>query len=202
MSRSAAVLSLLPALALAGAVLAQETRDLGLPPLSGSQNPVLPPVSGSQNPVLPPPSGQRYVPGVGAPFGDQQRRPAGSRPTPGVDRAPQSSLSPRTMALADRPLQSLAEVGPALARCWMIPADAVDAKATARVRFSLRRDGSLFGQPRASWESGAFDPAARERFMNSAVRAVQRCTPLRLSRKLGESIAGQPFSVRFTGGEP
>ena len=55
------------ALRLSGA-LAQDTRDLGLPPPSGSQNPVLPPPSGSQNPILPPQSGQRYNPGIGGPF--------------------------------------------------------------------------------------------------------------------------------------
>ena len=49
------------ALAADGAV-AQGTTDLGLPPASGSQNPVLPPPSGSQNPVLPPPSGGRPRP--------------------------------------------------------------------------------------------------------------------------------------------
>ena len=46
-------------LALAGgtsAARAQDTIDLGLPPASGSQNPVLPPPSGSQYPVLPPPT--------------------------------------------------------------------------------------------------------------------------------------------------
>ncbi|MFN3672216.1 MAG: hypothetical protein ACK4VM_09925, partial [Bosea sp. (in: a-proteobacteria)] len=56
--------------ALVGAAQAQETRGLGLPPPSGSQNPVLPPPSGSQFPALPPPSGERYVPGVGGPFGE------------------------------------------------------------------------------------------------------------------------------------
>lgn len=47
-----------------------DTFDLGLPPPSGSQDPVLSRRSGSQNPVLPPPSGQRYRPGTGGSFGD------------------------------------------------------------------------------------------------------------------------------------
>lgn len=52
-----------------GTTASTDTFDLGLPPPSGSQDPILSP-SGSQNPALPPPSGQRYRPGTGGPFGD------------------------------------------------------------------------------------------------------------------------------------
>ena len=65
------VLALLLLASASGMALAQDTRDLGLPPASGFQNPVLPPPSGSQNPVLPPQSGQRYMPGIGGPFGEE-----------------------------------------------------------------------------------------------------------------------------------
>ena len=198
----AAILSAL--LALAGAAQAQETRGLGLPPASGSQNPVLPPPSGSQYPALPPPSGERYVPGVGGRFGEGAPRQPAPRPRAGTgDAGVVGSLSPATRPLAGPEIDRLDEIAPALRRCWSPPAlTGADTGVMATVRFSLRRDGSLFGQPRLSWSTKRTDAALRERFGRSIIEAVQSCTPLRLSPGLGASIAGRPFSIRFHGRVP
>jgi len=187
-----------------GAAYAQDTRGLGLPPESGSQNPVLPPPSGSQYPVLPPESGRRYVPGVGGPFGPSQPRPVVPRPVPGSGELGVSgALSPATPAAPEREIDKLAEIAPALRRCWTPPPlDGPNAGAMATVRFSLRRDGSLFGQPRVSWGTKRSDPDLQERFTRSVIAAIQSCTPLRLSARLGASIAGRPFSIRFHGRAP
>lgn len=200
------------ALALAGGTAsAQDTRDLGLPPPSGSQNPVLPPPSGFQNPVLPPQSGQRYNPGIGGPFG-------GSNDIPGMDqrRVGPSHLSrrsgevgligdiwPEARQEGEQVVDTLAEIAPALRRCWNpppLPGDLTGAMAT--VRFSLRRDGTLFGQPRLTWETRRGDAEFQKRYSDSAVAAVHSCTPMRLSKGLGASIAGRPFSIRFHGRVP
>lgn len=199
----------LPALALlllacAGGVAgAQDTRDLGLPPPSGSQNPVLPPPSGSQNPVLPPQSGQRYLPGIGGRFGEGGTRPVVPSPTPGVDRGIGGTVTPQTRSLDGGTVERLDQIGPALRRCWQPPAlDAGSAGARASVRFSLRRDGTLFGQPRVTWEMRRAPPGLRERFGNSLLLAVRDCTPMRLSPALGGSIAGRPITIRFFGQVP
>ena len=191
-------------LALAGPVQAQETRGLGLPPASGSQNPVLPPPSGSQYPVLPPQSGERYVPGVGGPFGEG----AGRAPPPRVregagDVGVVGAISPATQPLAGPEIDRLDQIAPALRRCWSPPVlSGSETGVMATVRFSLRRDGSLFGQPRLSWSTRRTDASLRERFGRSIIEAVQGCTPLRLSPGLGASIAGRPFSIRFHGRVP
>lgn len=186
-----------------GSVLAQDTRDLGLPPASGFQNPVLPPPSGSQNPVLPPQSGQRYMPGVGGPFGEGPRRPVVPSPTPGVDRGVSGIVNPETIGLGDETVDRLDQIGPALRRCWKPPSlDAGSGSASASVRFSLRRDGTLFGQPRVTWEMRRAPPGLRERFSDSLMRAVRDCTPMRLSPGLGGSIAGRPITIRFFGRVP
>lgn len=182
---------------------AQDTRDLGLPPPSGSQNPVLPPPSGSQNPVLPPQSGQRYQPGIGGRFGDGGVRPVLPPPTPGVDRGLGGSLSPQTRGFEGGEVSRIADIAPALRRCWNPPPmDGPSAGAMASVRFSLRRNGTLFGQPRVTWETRAGDPAFRDQFSRSVVAAVRSCTPMRLSAGLGASIAGRPFVIRFHGRAP
>lgn len=188
---------------------AQGTIGLGLPPPSGSQNPVLPPPSGSQNPVLPPQSGQRYGPGVGGRFGGDDDIPGmRQRPLrPGAGSGElgiSGSLSPATVpGGSTQEIDTLAELGPALRRCWSPPPlDGRTAGALATVRFSLRRDGTLFGQPRVTWGTRRTDPALQARFTQSVVDAVRDCTPVRLSPRLGASIAGRPFSIRFHGRAP
>lgn len=189
---------------------AQATLDLGLPPPSGSQNPVLPPPSGSQNPVLPPQSGQRYAPGIGGRFGgsgdipglDERRKQPPARPGSG-EIGIVGSLTPATHPFDGEALDRLADIAPALRRCWTPPdLEGSDTDETATVRFSLRRDGSLFGQPRVSWETRQADAGFRQRFADSVVTAVRNCTPMRLSPPLGAAIAGRPLSIRFHGRAP
>ncbi len=197
-------------LAAATGVSAQGTTDFGLPPPSGSQNPVLPPPSGSQNPVLPPASGQRYLPGVGGRFGGaddlpgsgERRLPPPPRPG-GGEIGVAGMVEPATKPLDGAAVERLADVAPALRRCWTPPLiDGPDAGVMATVRFSLRRDGSLFGQPRVTWETRRTDPDLRRRFTESVVSAVRSCTPMRLSPSLGAAIAGRPLSIRFHGRAP
>lgn len=185
-------------------VPAQDTRDLGLPPASGYQNPVLPPPSGFQNPVLPPPTGQRYMPGIGGPFGEGDYRRAVPPPPPASNRDVIGTVSPDTAALGSETLDRLDQIGPALRRCWQPPAaeEGPDGFGRAIVRFSLRRDGTLFGQPRVTWEARRASPALRERFGSSLIAAVRECTPMRLSPGLGGSIAGRPITIRFHGRAP
>ena len=193
----------------AGPGVAQATRDFGLPPASGSQNPVLPPPSGSQNPVLPPPTGQRYVPGVGGRFGGDDPPGSGERRLRPPRRSDSgeigviSRVEPATQASVGQALDRLADIAPALRRCWTPPAvNGTDTGVMATVRFSLRRDGSLFGQPRVTWETKRTDPDLRRRFTESVVASVRACTPMRLSPKLGAAIAGRPLSIRFQGRAP
>ncbi len=201
-----ALIGIALALSASGA-LAQDTRDLGLPPPSGSQNPVLPPPSGSQNPILPPQSGQRYNPGVGGPFsgndvpGLDQRRLETPRPLRGGGEIGLiGQVTPDNPPDGPESVDRLDEIAPALRRCWNpppLPGDLTGAMVS--LRFSLRRDGSLFGQPRVTWETRRGDAAFQQRFSDSAVAAIRSCTPMRLSPGLGASIAGRPFTIRFHG---
>jgi hypothetical protein len=194
----------------AGAAPAQGTHDLGLPPPSGSQYPVLPPPSGSQNPILPPPSGQRYDPGVGGSFGGgdipglDRRRPGQPRPMRGGGEIGLiGQVTPGNPPDGADTVDRLDEIAPALRRCWAPPPLPGDLSgAMVSLRFSLRRDGSLFGEPRVTWETRRGDAEFQRRFGASAVAAIRACTPMRLSAGLGASIAGRPFTIRFHGRAP
>ena len=201
-----ALIGIALALRLSGA-LAQDTRDLGLPPPSGSQNPVLPPPSGSQNPILPPQSGQRYNPGVGGPFsgndvpGLDQRRLGTPRVLQrGGEIGLIGQVTPDEPQDGTEAVDRLDQIAPAIRRCWNpppLPGELTGAMVS--LRFSLRRDGSLFGQPRVTWETKRGDTEFQQRFSDSAVAAIRSCTPMRLSAGLGASIAGRPFTIRFHG---
>lgn len=201
-----ALIGIALALSLSGA-LAQDMRDLGLPPPSGSQNPVLPPPSGSQNPILPPQSGQRYNPGIGGPFsgsdipGLDQRRLDSPRVLHGSGEIGLiGQVTPDGPRDGTETVDRLDQIAPALQRCWSpppLPGDLTGAMVS--LRFSLRRDGSLFGQPRVTWETTRGDAAFQQRFSDSAIAAIRSCTPMRLSAGLGASIAGRPFTIRFHG---
>jgi hypothetical protein len=179
---------------------AQELREIGRPPPSGSQSRVLPPPSGAQNPVLPPPSGFRYAPGTGGVWGDEAPRRL-ARPTP--------LPSPRDLqgdAFAGEgrderagELTRLDEIGPAIGCCWRPPPlPATVSGAMVTLRFSLTRDGEVFGVPRVTWQSTRqIGPDLVAALRQSATAAVAACAPLRLSRGLGQAIAGRPFSIRL-----
>lgn len=184
--------------------LAQGTTDLGRPPPSGLQNPVLPPPSGSQNPVLPPASGQRYLPGTEGRFGDDQRRRMQSAaPARAGEGGSLGGVDPGSPAFAGETVTRLNEIAPAFRRCWRPPAmQGPDQGIFMVVRFSLRRDGTIFGEPRIRHTAGTQDQALRQRFSVSVLAAMRECAPLRLSASLGQSIAGRPFTIRFHGRAP
>ncbi len=184
--------------------LAQGTTDLGRPPPSGSQNPVLPPPSGSQNPVLPPPSGQRYLPGIEGRFGtDERRRGQAAPPVRSGEGGLLGNVDPGSPAFTGETVARLNEIAPAFRRCWRPPAmSGPEQGVFVVVRFSLRRDGTIFGEPRIRHTAGTQDQALRQRFSASVLAAMRECAPLRLSASLGQSIAGRPFTIRFHGRAP
>lgn len=62
----------------------------------------------------------------------------------------------------------------AIASCWLPPPEAAQLGATARLRLSLRRDGSLDGEPAIL--DAQDDPVSRQ-LVASVSRAVKRCAP-------------------------
>jgi hypothetical protein len=93
------------------------------------------------------------------------------------------------------PIDTLAELWPALYACWSPPAGTEGKELT--LRFSIRRDGTLIGKPRATYSKleggGDLDRA----FVASVLEALDRTLPLPITEGLGGVIAGRPMALRF-----
>ena len=63
-------------------------------------------------------------------------------------------------------------------------------------RLSVRRDGSLFGKPRATY-SKLDDEDLDRAFVASIMEALNRALPLPLTESFGGVIAGRPMFMRF-----
>jgi hypothetical protein len=93
------------------------------------------------------------------------------------------------------PLENVSEIGPALIQCWHPPA-APDGSAVT-LRFGFRRDGSLMGAPRVTYigvEGGAMLQRA---FADSAIRAIEQCSPIELSPRFAATIGGKVYVMQF-----
>ncbi len=98
-------------------------------------------------------------------------------------------------ASAEPRIGTLRELGPALTRCWRAPAGSEGSEIT--LRFSLRRDGSLIGQPRITYSKLEGHPTDQRAFVAAALGALAQCLPVPLSEGLGGTIAGRPLTIRF-----
>jgi hypothetical protein len=63
------------------------------------------------------------------------------------------------------------------------------------IMLMMKRDGSIFGEPRITFSHLEGDKEARQRFVDDAEHAVDACLPLRITPSLGGAIAGRPFFI-------
>lgn len=92
------------------------------------------------------------------------------------------------------PADTLKDLRRAFAGCSRVqgaPAEAGDS--ILRVTFSMRRDGSLFGQPRVAYAELQGDDATRTAFREAALSSFTRCFPIAITDGLGGAIAGRRF---------
>ena len=82
--------------------------------------------------------------------------------------------------------------------CWKPPPASQanpDVEITAIVTF--RRDGSIFGHPKITYESENATDNDRLLYRIAVMEALQRCTPMPFTDSMGGAVAGRPFAVRF-----
>jgi hypothetical protein len=103
-------------------------------------------------------------------------------------------LAPTSASHAD-PVRNADELGAALLACWTPPAGSDGSFVT--LSFSLKRDGTLIGQPRPTEIDVNGDSQARQRFIDGAVKAIETCVPVEFSPEFAAGVGGQVFTLRF-----
>jgi len=105
--------------------------------------------------------------------------------------------APLTPAMSQAPqLNTIKDVFIRLYSCWEPPLRA-NPKSTVSVIVSFRRDGSILGQPKITYESEEANDNDRLLYRIAIMKALERCTPLSFTDTLGGAVAGHPFALRL-----
>ena len=87
-------------------------------------------------------------------------------------------------------LDTLADVRQALRRCWQWPpVSESTAGMELAVRLTFKRNGEIFGV-RITFQSSDASEDERAPYANAVADSLKRCSPLPVTAKLGEAIAG------------
>ena len=70
------------------------------------------------------------------------------------------------------------------------------------VGITLRRDGTMFGQPSITYSKLTGEADAQKRFVAAALAALAACTPVAITDALGGAIAGRRIFIRFESQAP
>ena len=109
---------------------------------------------------------------------------------PGVPRAQQRACG------SSDPVNTIKEMLSAIYACWEPPPGTAGMSVT--LQFSLRRQGTLIGKPRATYSKLGGDEALNRAFVASILEALDKALPLPLSDSMGGAIAGRMLAPRFT----
>jgi hypothetical protein len=99
-----------------------------------------------------------------------------------------------------RPANTLRELFPMLTQCWQAPTASEGSQLT--VGITLKRDGTMFGQPTITYSKLNGDADTQKRFVAAALAALAACTPVSITDALGGAIAGRRIFIRFESQAP
>jgi len=94
------------------------------------------------------------------------------------------------------PVDTIDEMFDAIFACWQPPPGS--AGMTLTLSFSIRKNGTLIGKPRATFSHMGDDASLNRVFVTSVLEALDKALPLPLSDSMGGAIAGRPLFPRFT----
>lgn len=93
------------------------------------------------------------------------------------------------------PVNTMNEMFAAIFACWEPPVDTAGMSMT--VTFSLRRNGTLIGKPRANHSKLGPDDNLNRVFITTVFDALDKALPLLFSDGMGHAIAGRILAPRF-----
>ena len=96
----------------------------------------------------------------------------------------------------DHPANRLDELGPLLSKCLELPPDD-EARAGMQVtlRLAFKRNGELLADPRFTYTTHEAPADVKAAYHDAAMNMLNRCTPLPITKELGDAIAGRPFVI-------
>ena len=85
-----------------------------------------------------------------------------------------------------------------LATCWRPPPPSrANPDVEITVIVSFRRDGSILGHPKITYESDSATDNDRLMYRIAVMETLQRCTPMPFTEAMAGAVAGRPFAVKF-----
>lgn len=98
-----------------------------------------------------------------------------------------------------KPANTLNQMFNQLGQCLKMQGLALQPGSKITLRFSLKRDGSLNGEPRITYAKLPDNEEDRKRDASTITASLGHCLPMSISDALGGAIAGQPLSVMLSG---
>jgi hypothetical protein len=96
------------------------------------------------------------------------------------------------------PIDNLQDLMQAFARCWSPPpVDTSRQPLDLTFQVSFKRSGELFGKPRSIQFAREITPEERERYYQAVAEAVERCSQMPFTDRMGGAVAGQTFRINF-----
>ena len=97
-------------------------------------------------------------------------------------------------------LNTLKDIGLALGICWsahLPPVEQARPGMRVTVMLTFTKSGEILGEPRFTFVTQEASPETRALYQRVAVAAIDTCTPLPFSERLGNAVAGRPNIFPF-----
>lgn len=95
-------------------------------------------------------------------------------------------------------VDNIKDVVAKLGACWRPPPPSrANPGIEITVIVSFRRDGSILGHPKITYESEQATDNDRLMYRIAVMETLQRCTPMPFTEAMAGAVAGRPFAVKF-----
>lgn len=100
-------------------------------------------------------------------------------------------------AKAEKPAATMRDVQTHFKNCLQ-PFHAADGSQIT-VYFSVKRNGQIFGRPRAVWFGGKASNQDQKNILSNFLHAFKSCMPLQLNARMADGIPGKVYFLQFRG---
>jgi hypothetical protein len=114
-----------------------------------------------------------------------------------------SSVSVVSAQTAPGQVDNIKQVFAKLGTCWRPPPPSqANPSIEITVIVSFRRDGTILGHPKITYESEQATDNDRLIYRIAVMETLQRCTPMPFTEAMAGAVAGRPFAVKFHNRRP